>query len=37
MAGLVCVSVCDGGDPFDQLSEVENEYLYTKLAETRTK
>ena len=37
MAGLVCVSVCDEGGGLTLLSEVENEYLYTKLAETRTK
>ena len=34
---MVCVSVCDGGGGLIHLSEVENEYLYTKLVETRTK
>ena len=33
---VVCVSVCEGGGLIP-LSEVENEYLYTKLVETRTK
>ena len=33
----MCVSVCDWGGGLILLSEGENEYLYTKLVETRTK